>query len=432
MGISLKTVFKSILFLCFLIACAEVSSLILAQFFQQGGFSYSRSIAERESVGLTKPLEVEQALAGKLHVIHPYQGFVNNPKSPVSSEFQISNYGFMDDSTPLENVDQNTFVIGIFGGSVAWWFGEQGKNVLLGELKKVPGLENKTFRIVNTAIGAYKQPQQLSTLSYLLSQGVHFDLVINLDGFNEIALSPNQVDAANVNPFYPHSWHLLVKDVPDREYQSLIGRTVVLKELRKTLADYSLKFPLRYSSTVGTLWKVADQFLRLRIETSRARLNNQKVGTKEIPFSTSGPSYSYNTREQLFGDIAQVWAKSSKLMRDLVIAQGGEYIHLLQPNQYILDSKPMGDAEKKTALVLDANPSFFNVNVPPGYAALLKKASWLDEQKVHFFDLHMVFKSSSKPLYVDSCCHISAQGNEIIAAKAARLITPIIEANTRE
>jgi len=34
----------------------------------------------------------------------------------------------------------------------------------------------------------YKQPQQLLVLSYFLSIGQPFDMVMNIDGFNEVAL----------------------------------------------------------------------------------------------------------------------------------------------------------------------------------------------------------------------------------------------------
>ena len=36
----------------------------------------------------------------------------------------------------------------------------------------------------------YKQPQQLLILSYFLSIGQAFDVVVNIDGFNEVAISP--------------------------------------------------------------------------------------------------------------------------------------------------------------------------------------------------------------------------------------------------
>ena len=35
----------------------------------------------------------------------------------------------------------------------------------------------------------YKQPQQLLVPTYFLSIGQVFDLVVNIDGFNEVALS---------------------------------------------------------------------------------------------------------------------------------------------------------------------------------------------------------------------------------------------------
>ena len=42
---------------------------------------------------------------------------------------------------------------------------------------------------VNLALFGYKQPQQLTTLAYLMSIGGQFDLVLNIDGFNEVAAS---------------------------------------------------------------------------------------------------------------------------------------------------------------------------------------------------------------------------------------------------
>jgi len=419
----IKKILKTLSFLLFITLCIEASAYLLYPIIGKKSFSYKDAAVKRKEIAETKPLSIEQALAGKEHIIHPYQGFVNNPQD---SEVTISNFGFMDDKSPLEKRSENNFNIGVFGGSVAWWFGSQGGETLIKGLKKIPSLSKRAFTITNLAIGAYKQPQQLSTLSFMLSQGAKFDLVINLDGFNEIALSPNQINSVNVYPFFPYNWHLLAKDVPNRKIQSMIGKTVVFQELRKKIANFFLKPIFTKSAAIAVAWELIDRKVFISIETSRARLNNQKVGSKEVPYSSSGPKYKNESKEKLFKDISDVWLQSSFLMKELVEAQGGKYIHFLQPNQYNLDSKPMmSDEEKKIALVLEANPSFFNVNVPPGYKVLKSKVPKLRDKDINFFDLSYVFKEIKEPVYLDSCCHLNLRGNKILATQAVKHIKPL-------
>ena len=42
--------------------------------------------------------------------------------------------------------------------------------------------------ICNFGSGGYKQPQQLAALSEALLLGVPLDVVVNIDGYNEVAL----------------------------------------------------------------------------------------------------------------------------------------------------------------------------------------------------------------------------------------------------
>ena len=51
-------------------------------------------------------------------------------------------------------------------------------------LERLPAFEGKRVEIVCTALGGYKQPQQLFSLMYFLALGGHFDVWVNLDGFN--------------------------------------------------------------------------------------------------------------------------------------------------------------------------------------------------------------------------------------------------------
>ena len=46
----------------------------------------------------------------------------------------------------------------------------------------------------------------LLVLNYMLALGQTFDLVINIDGFNEVALPPITNLPNQVNPFFPRNW----------------------------------------------------------------------------------------------------------------------------------------------------------------------------------------------------------------------------------
>jgi hypothetical protein len=54
----------------------------------------------------------------------------------------------------------------------------------------------------------WKQPQQPLALSYFLSLGAKYDVVMNLDGFNELALPFLNNLRAGVYPFFPRLWNL--------------------------------------------------------------------------------------------------------------------------------------------------------------------------------------------------------------------------------
>jgi len=49
----------------------------------------------------------------------------------------------------------------------------------------------------------YKQPQQLLALAYFLSLGAEYDLIINLDGYNDIVLPVTDNYNLGSTPFSP-------------------------------------------------------------------------------------------------------------------------------------------------------------------------------------------------------------------------------------
>ena len=74
------------------------------------------------------------------------------------------------------------------GGSVAEMFGQYGVPRLEERLRADPRFASKRIYWYRYARGGFKQPQQVNMLTWLLGQGFTPDIVVNLDGFNEVAL----------------------------------------------------------------------------------------------------------------------------------------------------------------------------------------------------------------------------------------------------
>jgi hypothetical protein len=140
-------------------------------------------------------------------VIHPYLGFVLRPdfkplkraqqvaRTRSSTDSACSSRGCSTKPPPIRSWWRSR--VARLRTTLAMRAGDQ----LRGELQRLrPGAR---FVIVNLALPGYKQPQQLMSLAWVLSLGAHFDAVINVDGFNEVALAPLENVPKRVFPFYP-------------------------------------------------------------------------------------------------------------------------------------------------------------------------------------------------------------------------------------
>ena len=104
---------------------------------------------------------------------HPYVGYVR-PNQLRELERLV------------EGHDPKAYVIAILGGSVAEGFA----SYVIHHPERFEDLRSVIFatghrriRVVNLALGGYKQPQQFFMASYVLG---HVDMLINIDGFNEM------------------------------------------------------------------------------------------------------------------------------------------------------------------------------------------------------------------------------------------------------
>ncbi|HLX06228.1 MAG TPA: hypothetical protein VKY89_00045 [Thermoanaerobaculia bacterium] len=358
-------------------------------------------------------------------VLQPYLGYVIDPeingwRSRIASGApRITDDGFYAMPGPAATGGPDEVEVGLFGGSVALLLCFEGRDALLAELARYPGFSNKRLVLHCFAVGGYKQPQQLMALGYLLALGRKLDLVINLDGFNDVALPFRENRPAGVFPFYPRGWNTLVEGVPDLARLRLVGAIVDLEDRRVRLARGFSGLPWRYSAVANLCWQVLDQGLEARLGEAQAALQQAGSGGRGR-FLGHGPRRDYRGDDDFFADLAATWRRSSLAMAHLCGGAGIRYYHFLQPNQYDPGAKPMSAAERRTAYKPD-HP--YRTSVEKGYPLLAAAGRELAAAGVRYYDARQVFAGIAEPLYVDQCCHVSAKGSQILGAwMAARIV----------
>jgi hypothetical protein len=369
--------------------------------------------------------------------LHPYVGFVYDPAfDPQGMRTQhrglpVSPFGFVDDKWPVLPESDDTVVVGIFGGSMAWWVSKEGAEALLGELSQIPELRDKRIVLVRVALGGFKQPQQLMALTYLLSLGAHFDIVINLDGFNEVALTAESNVKHRVFPFYPRDWATLVGELDDPMVTRLAGEITALTRLRGYWAEAFLLPGLRSTAITTLLWRAVDGALGQLTAARRLDLAayEGQLDPEQRRFASHGPLLRYRDADEVYADIARVWQESSLQMHRIARANRARYYHFLQPNQYVEGAKPMLPDERKVAL---REGSEYGASVARAYPQLLARGDELTQRGVRFHDLTKIFAGIGKPLYIDDCCHVSGEGNAMIGRRIGEIIADDFAAARRD
>jgi hypothetical protein len=380
-------------------------------------FSFSAMEAARREVSAgSDPFglaDVPARLRIHKEVVHPYMGYVYDPSVEQSSPYGIS------DVSPVQRRSPDKVIVGIFGGSFADDIAYNMAQKLADLLK--PRFPGKEFVIVKATIGGYKQPQQLMALNYFTAIGGEFDIVINLDGFNDVAL-PALENVPQTSPFFPRQWHLRMRTVPDQEFLTTVGRIKFIDSVAETWASTFRRAPLRYSVTMNTLWRVGDRFLYNAGTNARAQLPQLASGTNE--YAAAGPPTPFANQGEMYAALARTWAESSYQMHAVASAKGIRYFHFLQPNQYIDGTKPMSDEERGVA-INEAHP--YAKSVRSGYPELRARGRELVQRGVNFVDLTTLYANTREVLYRDNCCHVNPAGQRLVIEAIAKTITSALD-----
>ncbi len=337
--------------------------------------------------GATKP--AAQNGDGGFRILHPYFGYTDNVPDLPLNVFPPPG-------------DDGEFHIAVVGGSVARQV-SQPIEQRLRELATARGID-APIKVYACNAGGFKQPQQVMVLGWLLSMGAHYDVVINVDGYNEVALSGGENVNLHVFPFYPRAWSSYLTGGVLADGQALLGRLQLAAEERQALLGGAWTDALSFTALYG-LW------LRIELdnntETQREMTRRALALDQDYSLERNGPGYAYPDSAALFAAIAEGWARGSRLLLALSQSVGAQYLHVLQPNQYLPGSKPLSEQELATAF----NPEHVYLPaVRDGYPLLRAKGQELLADGVDFLDLTQVFASSTETLYVDDCCHFNKVG----------------------
>jgi hypothetical protein len=354
--------------------------------------------------------------------VHPFVGYLEVPPKAVGGDsdgrlrdYDVTPYGYADKISPIHARARDKVIIGILGGSVAWSFHMHATDRLEAELRKDPAFAGKDLVFVNLAVSGYKQPQQLMTLNYMLVLGAEFDVVVNIDGFNEAVLYEAENAARHVFPAFPRSWHARV-EVSGPRVARYVGQLEYQVERRLGLARGFSRGPWRYSPLCNLLWWIADS--RSEIEIHALQDEYRKSADTTPNYTVEGPGWRFATRKDLHRHLVSLWKRSSIQLDNLCTANGIRYYHFLQPNLFLAGAKPLTGPEQHMAAYRD---DMYRPGVKEGYPLMIQEGRDLKARGERFTDLTQMFASHEEGVYVD-ICHLNQAGNDMLADRVAGAI----------
>lgn len=423
MSMPLKKILFPLLFVALLAGAFEgIAHLAYFAAYRQ---AYSRAALDtRAHEAMAAAGDTSGGAAGQRdYLLDPYFGYVTKTSQPSGDGETTINlarsYGFDTPGQIIADYPDKVFTVAILGGSVAKYFAANMSGVLKEYVERLPQAKGRNVVIIGLGNYSYKQPQQLNIATDFLAQGARFDLVVNIDGFNEVAHPEVHNISNNVSPYFPSGWSDRTGEVASNEDLALLGEITLLKNIRAWAARFYERFG--YGAGAGTVWSLCDTLLGNRIQQKEAaRLQKKTVRTMQnanaLSISPSGKisfgSHRDYPAEELYPDLATHWAMASALIHNAITSAGGKYYHFLQPNQYDNGSKPLSDVEKTTAY---SPNSPYKLGVEQGYGLLRTAGRDLAAAGVDFIDTSGLFSNHTETLYLDDCCHYNKAGEEVLA-----------------
>lgn len=377
--------------------------------------------------------------------LNPYYGYTLQPRMKVSetvtdlarrnqvirqfgpgwldsdlAKGSVNNHGFLArHDYPYADPTGRTFLIGVFGGSVAHQFALTMGPVLDDLLSRHPHVRGRRVEVLDFANGGIKQPQQATTLAYFLSIGQRFDFVVNLDGFNEAFIAWHNVHELGIDERMPFARMVFgIQNVVLESYGALAGDDRIARR-RGKLNDLDAKL----QGPQSALWFAWRSVERRRVGAALTELERH-LARSDVARSYAMPLLRRSplTDTALIESVLSTWFDSSVAIAGLAKAFGIPYLHVLQPNQYVTKAV-FTDEQRKSILNSDAP---LTTLIPEAYERYRKRAAQFPANGVHFFDASPVFDGFSAEIFVDNCCHFNEAANRVLARAMATRMAAVL------
>lgn len=389
----------------------------IAELFAQCGLYLTEADRYDDNLeGIAQGLEAD----GSREVIHPYLGWVHNPQvghpeNIFGKSIPINHLGFKDDIQSIHQRSADCFIVGILGGSVAWHTSVAGAEIIKEQLNTHPAIQGREIILVRLATSGYKQPQQV--------MGGEFDAVVNIDGYNEVALALVENAYSGTSIVYPRAWASRTISALDPSSYATASRLLHLRGSRQQAARNMLKSSFRWSPLRRLIWLATDRSKMVEI----AELGIEVSHTRQSSFVNHGPFDDNIKKAELKSSVIDLWKRSSVQLQRLCHATDTIYLHVLQPNQYVADSKVLSAHELKHAFFADQE---LGEVIKELYPRLLDEVDWLKNAGVEFSDQTMLFGDETDTIYSDPFCHYNQRGNEMLAAAVVQALLQLIPDST--
>lgn len=339
----------------------------------------------------------------RVHALHPFTGYVNEPGSSIKHyDEKMNRFGYAGDDDMFVIADDD-YVVAVTGGSLSMRLFIDQRELLQQEVSKLEGIPVERVKVLCLGMSGFKQPQSLMAVVYFLSLGGRLNLLINVDGFNEL----NRLKE-DLHPSYPTTWPRSVAATAQAEEIALVGRIANLRD--RSASSARLFSRLRLSATANLIWLVRERSLERGIAALNMTLGEfADRALRGASFSQTGPSLPEGT--DLVAESIDIWASSSIQLAHLAQGNGFAYYHFLQPNQYLHGSKVFSEEERERALSQEER---WGDGVTLGYPKLRERELELRSAGVDFTDMSGVFQDVSETVYFDNCCHLNKRGAELL------------------
>ena len=414
------------------IAFICLESLSLAFYYiNQKQFFYTRTKAKEKVVEDIERIGIrlDESIVERLHPFFGYvlkQGAFTNEKLKL----KVNKHGFFSlYEYPFIKTNKKQFIVGVFGGSVANNFAvDEYKNQRLSEkLRSYPEFSDREIVVLNFGNGGYKQPQQLLILNYFLALGQELDLVINIDGFNEVALS-NLNNKAQIELGMPSVQHIqpltnLASNVSPEVMSAIVQINDNKKQLKAGIDKLqTCQLALCHAVTSLRVKQLVNNYqqaiVKYDAEVKKSNADTANSGIVYVPKADS-----VLPDRAAFDKIASLWYESSIGMNQILSSRKIKYFHFIQPNQYYPTKRVFTAKEKEIAINKE---SPYIEGVKKGYPVLLSKVDDLQKARVNVFSAVNILDNTKETVYKDACCHYNSVGEEVLANYISSSIIKVV------